>query len=147
MDKNVELVRLNELWCVVDDPLQWILRRRGKKNGTAGPWRPRSFCATRKALLRCIREYCADVDPAAVAFVSSWPERHAPGVVVPMVEARQGGVIVDCLKKPGSADAAQALPQSDVGLSGTLGHPKPRADSVRRLTTATGESALPGEAG
>ncbi len=28
-----------------------------------------------------------------------------------------------------------------------LGHPKPRADSVRRLPTATGESALPGEAG
>ena len=84
MSENVEIVRLNDLWRVVDDPLQWILARRGSKNGKFGPWKARSFCTTRKALLRCIREYCGAVDPAAVAFIESWPEQHAPGAVQPL---------------------------------------------------------------
>ena len=71
-----ELVKLNDKWRIDDDPLQWILKRRSGK-----VWRDRSFCMTRKALLRCIREYCGDVDPAAVAFIETWPERQAPGTV------------------------------------------------------------------
>ncbi len=86
MAENIELVKLNDQWRVVDDPLQWILSRRGKKNGSFGPWRPRSFCMTRKALLCYIREYCGEVDPVAVAFVETWPERHAPGTMKPLAQ-------------------------------------------------------------
>ena len=85
MSKNGEIVRLNDLWRVVDDPLQWILVRRGNKNGNFGPWKARSFCTTRKVLLRCIREDCGDVDPAAVALIETWPERNADGAIEPLV--------------------------------------------------------------
>ena len=84
MQRTTELVKLNERWCIVDDPLQWILRRRGEKNGKFGPWSVRSFCTTRKALLRCIRDYCGAVDPAAVAHIKTWTERHTYGAVEPM---------------------------------------------------------------
>ncbi len=84
MQRTTELVKLNDKWRIVDDPLQWILQRRGEKNGKFGPWQARSFCTTRKALLRCIREYCGAVDPAAVAYIETWPERHAHGGVEPM---------------------------------------------------------------
>ena len=71
-----ELVRLNEDWSVFDDQLQWILKRRGKNDS----WSARSFCRTRRVLLHEIREQCGFLDPAAVAYVQSWPESHEPGV-------------------------------------------------------------------
>ena len=89
MRRATELLKLNERWRIVDDPLQWILQRRGHTNGKVGPWQARSFCTTRKALLRCIRKYYGDVDPAAVAYIETWPERNAHGAVQPMAEARQ----------------------------------------------------------
>ena len=85
MQRTTELVKLSEKWRIVDDPLQWILQRRGNANGKFGPWQARSFCTTRKVLLRCIREDCGDVDPAAVAFIETWPERNADGAIEPLV--------------------------------------------------------------
>ncbi len=89
MGEKIEFVKLNDQWRIVDDPLQWILSRRGKKNGWFGPWRPRSFCMTRTALLRCIQEYCGEADPVAVAFVETWPERHAPGTMKPLAQIKR----------------------------------------------------------
>ncbi len=85
MHKNVEIVRLNEKWRIVDDPLQWILeRRRGVPGKKSTGWVGSAYCTTRAALLSNIRERAGDVDPAAVAFIETWPERHAPGTVKPM---------------------------------------------------------------
>lgn len=90
-----ELVRLNDKWRIVDDPLQWILQRRAgnrrRSDGSEDPrsWQGMSYCMTRAVLLRDIRERAGEVDPAAVAFIESWPERHAPGVVAPLTEVRQ----------------------------------------------------------
>ena len=56
---NRLVAQLNETWRVVDDPLQWILqRRKGNPRSRNSGWKNRSFCRTRDALLRCIREYC-----------------------------------------------------------------------------------------
>lgn len=70
-------IALNERWRVSFDPLQWILeRRRGER------WIASSFCVTRQALLRNIRERSGEVDPDALAKVNSlqpWhPDRGEP---------------------------------------------------------------------
>jgi hypothetical protein len=66
------VIALNGGWRVSEDELQWILQRyRG------GRWRDRSFCRTREALLRCIREYCGPVDPIGLLQVEALPEWHA----------------------------------------------------------------------
>jgi hypothetical protein len=39
-------------------------------------WRDRSFCTTRDALLRCVREYCGDVDEKALTDLQALPEYH-----------------------------------------------------------------------
>ena len=43
--------------------------RRTKNSG----WQDRSFCTTREGLLRCVREYCGDVEPAALAKLTALP--------------------------------------------------------------------------
>jgi hypothetical protein len=75
----------------VDDPLQWILqRRKGNPRSKNSGWKNRSFCRTRDALLRCVREYCClpdqgehrsireyhGVDGAALEQVRALPEWH-----------------------------------------------------------------------
>jgi hypothetical protein len=66
--------RLNVNWRVVDDPLQWILqRRKGNPRPRNSGWRDRSFCTTRKGLLRCISEHCGEVDRAALAKLAAFP--------------------------------------------------------------------------
>ena len=83
------LVTLNERWRVVDDPLQFILQYRDREIRHSGEkeirraWQGKQYCRTRAALIRCIHEYCGQVDPAALAYIETWPERHAPGVVRP----------------------------------------------------------------
>ena len=95
MSKNVEIVRLNDKWRIVDDPLQWILQRRAgnrtRSDGSEDPraWRGSAYCTTRRALLSNIRERAGDVDPAAVAFIETWPERHTHGAVEPVVVVRK----------------------------------------------------------
>ena len=76
---------LNEKWRVVDDvDLQWILQRRtssiavklAASEPSGGVWAARSFCNTRRALIRCVREYCGDVGPDALAILEALPDRH-----------------------------------------------------------------------
>ena len=66
------VIALNRGWRVSEDALQWILQR-----CQGGRWRDRSFCRTRGALLRCIREYCGSVDPIGLLQVDALPEWHA----------------------------------------------------------------------
>ena len=66
-------IYLNDRWRVfLTDPLQWVLQRR-----RGSGWRDRSFCRQRAILLRCVREYCGEVDAAALAKVERLPEWHA----------------------------------------------------------------------
>lgn len=68
---------LNDRWRVVNDPLQFILQvRRRKPTATQDGWEGRSFCRQRWALLRCIREYCGEVSPEALAVIHQLPEKH-----------------------------------------------------------------------
>ena len=62
---------LNNGWRVVNDPLQWVLQRQ-----QGGRWHNRSYCCTRAALLRCIREYCGDADLSVALQLPAWhPDR------------------------------------------------------------------------
>jgi len=72
-------IRLNEEWRVAFDPLQWVLEKyQGNK------WRARSFCVTKAALLRCIREYCGAADIGEVLNLPDW---HPDRCVVTATEA------------------------------------------------------------
>jgi hypothetical protein len=69
---------LNSGWRVVDDPLQWILQRRNSKpDKKHSGWANRSYCRTREALLRCVREYCGIVDAEALERLETLPDFHA----------------------------------------------------------------------
>ena len=71
------IAQLNEKWRVVDGSLQWILQhKKGNPRKKSSGWRGRSFCRTREALLRCVHEYCSDVDPAALAKLKGLPDWH-----------------------------------------------------------------------
>jgi hypothetical protein len=74
---NRLVTQLNERWRVVDDPLQWILqRKKGNPRKKNSGWRDRSFCRTRDALLRCVGEYCGEVDDNSLAKLKSLPDWH-----------------------------------------------------------------------
>ena len=45
-------LHLDEQTALAFDPLQWIIQKRGKKKGKLGPWKPRSFSQSKKAVLR-----------------------------------------------------------------------------------------------
>ncbi len=83
------LLQISRNWRLAEDDLQWILQR--CRNGRrfqneqehTGNWYGRSFCRTRKALSRCVRENVKIEDDedsalieAAVARVQAWPEMH-----------------------------------------------------------------------
>jgi len=62
----------------MDDPLQWILqRKKGNPRNKNSGWQSRSFCTTREVLLRCVREHCSDVEPAALTKLAALPPHHA----------------------------------------------------------------------
>ena len=69
-------VQLNEGWRVSEDSIQWKLQRRCSKPGQKAKWTGRSFCRTREALLRCVREYCGVVDAEALKRLEALPEWH-----------------------------------------------------------------------
>ena len=79
-------IQLNTRWRVVDDGrLQWILQRKANKGrsqradgSSVSQYTNRSFCETRAALLRCVGEYCGEVDQDALRLVEQLPERY-PG--------------------------------------------------------------------
>ena len=74
---NCLVAQLNERWRVVADPLQWILqKRKGTPSKKKSGWQGSSFCRTRKALLRNIRERCGEVDPKTLAEIEALPEWH-----------------------------------------------------------------------
>ena len=71
------LVQLNDRWRVIDETLQWILQvRRGRPSAKASGWRGEHYCRQRTSLLRCIREYCGDVDTAAIAIIEALRDWH-----------------------------------------------------------------------
>ncbi len=87
--KDRFLIQISRNWRVAEDDLQWILQRcksikryTGQRGHTKN-WTGRSFCRTRKALIRCIGEY-VKLEPgedlnlveAAVARIERWPELH-----------------------------------------------------------------------
>ena len=75
---NALIAQLNKNWRVVDDPLQWRLqRKKGKARRRNSGWQDRAFCTTRGALLRCVREYCGDVDTTALAKLAALSSDHA----------------------------------------------------------------------
>jgi hypothetical protein len=75
---NRLVAQLNERWRVVDDPLQWILqRKKGNPRKKNSGWRDRSFCRTRDALLRCVREHCGEIDDNSLAKLKSLPDWHS----------------------------------------------------------------------
>ena len=75
---NRLLAQLNKNWRVVDDPLQWILqRRKGNPRKKNSGWQERSFCTTREGLMRCVREYCGEVDDKALAQLHALPDFHS----------------------------------------------------------------------
>jgi hypothetical protein len=77
---NSPMGQLNANWRVMDDPLQWILqRRKGNPRKRNSGWIDRSFCTTREALLRCVREYCGEVDQNSLADFQALPEHHGSG--------------------------------------------------------------------
>ena len=64
-------------------------------------WRGRSFCRTRKTLIRCIGEYVTlepgegvDLIEAAVARVERWPEWHRPPAGVRVDTEDQAATLV-----------------------------------------------------
>jgi hypothetical protein len=72
------VARLNPDWRVVAcrDRVQWILQRRGSPEKPRGDdWRGRSYCRTKEALIRCTREYCGPIEPAALAVLATLPAR------------------------------------------------------------------------
>jgi hypothetical protein len=71
------LIQLNPEWRVVNDDLQYILqRRKGTPRSKATGWRSFSFCRTREALLRCIREFCGAIDESSLVQVWALPSWH-----------------------------------------------------------------------
>ena len=71
------MIALNKRWRVrLDNTLQWILeRRRGRSTAKRTGWVARGFCATRRALIRNIKEDCGEVDPDALRQVEALPEK------------------------------------------------------------------------
>jgi len=75
---NRLVASLNHNWRLLDDQLQWRLqRKKGNSRRKNSGWQDRSFCTTREALLRCVRERCGEVDPLSIATLSALPEQHA----------------------------------------------------------------------
>ena len=74
---NQLIAQLNATWRVVDDPLQWILqRKKGRPRKKNSGWQDRSFCRTREGLLRCVREWCSEVDADVLAKLRALPDWH-----------------------------------------------------------------------
>jgi hypothetical protein len=118
---NRLIAQLNTNWRIVDDPLQWILqRRKGNPRKKNSGWQDRSFCTTRDGLLRCVREYCGEVDQTAIALISAQPAHHATQ-------------ILDVHR----TDQAQAIAQSDPLPSKELDDCESDVDRLR-----SGPSAL-----
>ena len=72
---GVSVAMLNIGWRVVEERLQWIIQRRGRRE-----WKSRRFCTTRSVLIRDVRELCGKVSAEALEVLEALPDRH-PGLV------------------------------------------------------------------
>src|SRR5680860_1115596 len=64
-------LKLSDDWRIIHEPRQWVLQHR-----QGAQWHARSFCCSKAALLRCIREYCGNVDLRGVLTFPCWhPDR------------------------------------------------------------------------
>jgi hypothetical protein len=96
---NRLVAQLNTTWRVVDDPPQWILqRKKGNPRKKNSGWRSRSFCTTRGALLRCVREYCGDVDTTALVKLAALASDHAMQIP-PETPGPEGAPKMVCVPK------------------------------------------------
>jgi hypothetical protein len=83
---NRLIAQLNATWRVVDDPLQWILqRRKGNSRAKNTGWRARSYCRTKDALLRCIREHCCLPDDGTLGCIEEY--RGMDGAALQQIRA------------------------------------------------------------
>jgi hypothetical protein len=75
------IAQLSPRWRVIECPdgVQWVLQYRFRaETSDKPPWKGRSFCRTREALIRCITEHADDTDPAqAEALLAHLPERRS----------------------------------------------------------------------
>jgi len=78
------VARLNSRWRVIEcrHLIQWILQYRASAETYAtSRWVGRTYCRTRKALLRCCREHAGLIDPTAAAALAALPDRiEAPNL-------------------------------------------------------------------
>jgi hypothetical protein len=76
-DYGAIVARLNDTWRIIvcKAGIQWILQHRsGQRHGRAR-WEGWSYCRTREALIRAVREHAGAVDPDALAILAALPER------------------------------------------------------------------------
>jgi hypothetical protein len=58
-------------------PSNVLQRRKGNPRKRNSGWHDRSFCTTREALLRCVRELCGVVDQQALDELQALPDFHS----------------------------------------------------------------------
>jgi hypothetical protein len=74
---NRLLIPLSPKWRIVQDDIQYLLEQtKGNARSKASGWVAKSYCRTRAALLRAIREKCGPVDEGALQQVKALPEWH-----------------------------------------------------------------------
>ncbi len=125
---DIQFLRLNEKWALAYDSRQWVVQRRSgvcKTGDHAGEeiWRGRKFIGTTiDHLYRAIAELKIKLSDETVEELARLPATFGEfleqrGVDRPEedVRSKRHG---RSRAKPGSADAAQALSQSDAGLWG-----------------------------
>ena len=75
-DYGAIVCQLNDQWRVIEcrNGIQWILQRRANKAG-GDAWYGRSYCCTKKALIRVCRAHSGEINPNAMAVLDALPER------------------------------------------------------------------------
>ena len=76
------IAQLSSKWRVIDAPPdwfpQWVLQRRARRpNAKSDGWEGHSYCTSRAALQRCVKEYCEPVNPDALTAIDALPEKHS----------------------------------------------------------------------
>ena len=73
-------IELGNGWRVALGETQWTL-----EHWRTPSWRPRSYCSTRDALVRCIMEYCGEANLTQVLALPEWhPHREATDGLSPL---------------------------------------------------------------
>ncbi len=78
----MRVIKLNDLWRVRDDGVQWVLEvRKGRPTVRSTGYAGRSYCTQRTALKRCVDEHCGEVDADAIRRVENLPECYPCQIV------------------------------------------------------------------